>query len=65
LDSFYDLSGYSFGLGFRFSRYISLDLAYDSSSQNSEYSFLNIDGVDPAELEIKNDRFTTSLVVNF
>ena len=65
LDSFYDLSGYSFGLGFRFSKYISLDLSYDSSKQKDEYSFLNIDGVDPAELDIKNDRFTSSLVINF
>ena len=64
-DSSNDLNGYSLGLGFKFNRYFSLDLAYDHSSRSDQYQFLDIDGIEPAYLDIKNDRFTTSFVVTF
>ena len=63
--SAYDLNGYSLGLGFKITKYINLDFAYDSSSRSDQYAFLNIDGVEPAYIDIKNDRFTSSLVLVF
>jgi long-subunit fatty acid transport protein len=64
-DSSYDLNGYSLGLGFKITRHVNLDFAYDTSSHQDQYSFLNIDGVQPAYIDVKNDRFTSSLVLNF
>lgn len=61
----FDTTGYSLGLGLRFSRKVALDFAYDSSTLQDQYRFLHIDGVQPAELDIRNDRFTSSLVINF
>ena len=61
----FDLTGYSFGLGLRFSSRFALDFAYDHSSYADQYRFLNIDGVAPARLDVTNKRFTSSLVFNF
>jgi len=63
--SSYDLNGYSFGLGFKITRNVNLDFAYDSSSRADQYSFLNIDGVEPTYIDVKNNRFTSSLVLVF
>ena len=60
-----DLTGYSFGMGFKFNRYFTLDLAYDQSNRSDQYQFLDIEGMEPAYLDIKNQRFTTSFVVTF
>lgn len=64
-DSSFDVKGYSFGLGFRFNSFFKLDFAYDNTSYNDQYSFLNIEGVQPAFLDINNDRFTSSLTFTF
>ena len=64
-DSSFDLTGYSFGLGIKFTRYFKLDFAYDNSTNSGQYQFLNIDGVEPVNLEFDNTRFTSTLVVNF
>ena len=63
--STFDVTGYSFGLGIKFNNHVKLDLAYDNSSNSDQYSFLNIDGVEPAYLDIDNDRFTSTLVFSF
>ena len=60
-----DLTGYSVGLGFKFSDFIKLDLAYDNYSRGYQYGFLNIDGVDPAYIDQSNSRFTSTLIMNF
>ncbi len=36
----YDIKGYSFGLGIKFSRRFGMDFAYDNSSQRDEYALL-------------------------
>ena len=64
-DSSFDLTGYSFGLGVKFTRNLKLDFAFDKSSYSDQYQFLNIDGVEPAKLDHDNNRFTSTLVVNF
>ncbi len=60
-----NLSGYSLGLGIKFSRSIKLDFAYDNSSYNYQYQFLNIDEMQPANLEESNYRITSTLVFSF
>ena len=60
-----DLTGYSFGLGIQFNRMFKLDFAYDNSSYTSTYSFIDNIDVDPAKLDIDNNRFTSTLVINF
>jgi hypothetical protein len=64
-NSSFDITGYSLGLGIKFSPSVRLDFAYDHSSNSDEYQFLNINGVEPAELDYKNDRFTSTLVIGF
>lgn len=64
-DSSFDLTGYSVGLGIKFTNNFNLDLAFDNSSRNDSYRFLNLDGVTPASLEIDTKRFTSTLVFNF
>jgi long-subunit fatty acid transport protein len=61
----FDLNGYSFGLGIRFSPNFGLDFAYDTATYEDQYQFLDIPGVDPAQLDVTNSRFTSSLVINF
>ena len=61
----FDLNGYSFGLGIRFSPNFGLDFAYDRSTNRDQYRFLDIAGVEPAQLEVTNSRFISSLVFNF
>ena len=61
----YDVKGYSLGLGIKFSDRFALDFAYDNSAYKDEYRFMSADGVDPANLDITNNRFTSSLVVTF
>lgn len=64
-ESSYDLSGYSLGLGIRFSRLIGLDFAYDRATFEDQYSFLSIPGVDPARLDVTNTRFISTLLITF
>ena len=61
----FDLSGYSFGLGLRFTPNFGLDFAYDRATYEDQYQFLNIDGVEPARLDITNSRFISTLVLSF
>lgn len=63
-DSF-DLNGYSFGLGIRFSRFFGLDFAYDRSTYDDQYRFLDIPGVESAGLEVTNSRFVSTLLFSF
>lgn len=63
--SSFDQTGYSFGLGIKFTPFVKFDLAYDKASYNDSYRFLNIDQVDPASLDVTNSRFTSTLVINF
>jgi long-subunit fatty acid transport protein len=63
--SSFDLNGYSLGLGIRFSRNFGLDFAYDQSSYDDQYRFLNIPGVEPARLEVNNSRFISTLLLSF
>ena len=65
VDSSFDITGYSLGLGIQFNRIVKLDFAYDNSSFSDQYSFLNIDGVNPANIDINNDRFTTTFTISF
>lgn len=61
----YDTQGYSFGLGIKFSRSFGLDFAYDHSSYLDSYKFMSAPNVNPARLDVTNNRFTSSLVVSF
>ena len=63
--SSFDLNGYSLGLGIRFSRYFGLDFAYDQSSYDDQYRFLDIPGVEPATLQVTNSRFISTLLFSF
>jgi len=64
-DSSFDVTGYSFGLGIKFTPSVKLDFAYDNASNSDEYRFLNVDGAEPVELDYSNDRFTSTLVISF
>lgn len=64
-DSSLDVNGYSFGLGIKFNRLVKLDFAYDNTSYSQKYGFLNIEGVQPANIDVDNTRFTSTLVINF
>ena len=61
----YDVKGYSLGLGVKFSKRFGLDFAYDNSAYSEQYRFMTADGVNPANLDITNNRFTSSIVVSF
>lgn len=61
----FDTEGYSFGLGIKFSRRFALDFAYDNSSYQDQYRFINASGVAPARLDITNNRFISSLIFSF
>ena len=63
--SSFDLNGYSVGLGIRFSRNFGLDFAYDRSTYDDQYRFLDIAGVEPAGLEVTNSRFISTLLLSF
>jgi len=58
-----NISGYSLGVGLKFSGNTRLDFSYQNSTNTDVYNFLNVDGVEPANLDINNDRFTASLVI--
>ncbi len=58
-----NITGYSFGIGLKLKGGLKLDLAYQNSSNTDVYDFLNVDGADPVELDINNDRFTATLVI--
>lgn len=64
-DSTFDITGYSLGLGIQFNRLVKLDFAYDNSSYSDQYRFLNLDGVNPANIDINNDRFITTFSISF
>ena len=61
----YDTKGYSLGLGIKFSKRFGLDFAYDNSSYLDTYRFMSAEGANPAQLDITNNRFTSSLVLAF
>jgi long-subunit fatty acid transport protein len=65
LSTDYDIKGYSLGLGIKLTRRFALDFAYDNASYQDQYRFISAAGVNPAQLEITDNRFTSSLVVNF
>ena len=59
-----DLSGYSFGAGFKF-RGGKLDFSYQKSSNTAPYNFYpQYNQVQAAELDIDNSQFTATLVLN-
>ncbi len=60
-----DISSYSFGLGIQFNRFFKLDFAYDNSSHNTTYRFVENSDIDPAQLDFNSNRFTSTLVFNF
>lgn len=60
-----DLTGYSFGLGIKFSRTIRMDFAYDNFSNSYSYRFLNLQDVDPAVIDRDVYRISSALVVTF
>jgi len=53
------------GLGIKFSRQFGLDFAYDNSGYLDEYRFMSAEGAQPAQLDVTNKRFTSSLVFSF
>ncbi|MEN8186347.1 MAG: hypothetical protein ABFR05_04370 [Bacteroidota bacterium] len=60
-----DLSGYSLGLGIKFSRSVKLDFAYDSSEYNYQYAVQeNLDALS-ASINRKDYRVTSTLIVGF
>lgn len=61
----FDTTGYSFGLGIRLAKRFALDFAYDNYSYQDTYQFISAAGVNPAQLDVTNSRFTSSLVVSF
>lgn len=63
--SSFDTTGYSLGLGIKFSRNISVDFAYDKSTYDDQYYFLNIPGVNPSNLAFEDSRFTSTFSINF
>jgi long-subunit fatty acid transport protein len=60
-----NISGYSLGLGFKLNGGMKLDLAYQHRNNTDVYNFLNVDGADPVELDINNDKITATLVIGF
>ncbi|MDZ7613483.1 MAG: outer membrane protein transport protein [Flavobacteriaceae bacterium] len=60
-----DLTGYSLGLGIRFTRSVRLDLSYDQYNRDYTYQFLNIDIVNPAVIKEDTYRLNSSLVFSF
>jgi hypothetical protein len=52
-------------LGIRFTPNFGLDFSYDRSTNEEQYRFLDIAGVEPAQLDVTNSRFISSLVINF
>ena len=58
-----NISGYSLGIGLKFSGNTRLDFSYQNSKNTDVYNFLNVDGAEPANLDIDNDRFTATLVI--
>lgn len=61
----YDTTGYSLGLGIKFTRQFGLDFAYDNSGYIDQYRFMTAEGAQPARLDVTNKRFTSSLVFSF
>ena len=60
-----NITGYSVGIGFKLKGGMKFDLAYQNRSNTDVYNFLNVDGADPVELDINNDRFTATFVIGF
>lgn len=60
-----NISGYSLGLGFKLNGGMRLDLAYQNRNNTDVYNFLNVDGADPVELDINNDKITATFVIGF
>jgi long-subunit fatty acid transport protein len=58
-----NISGYSLGVGLKFSGNTRLDFSYQNSKNTDVYNFLNVDGAELANLDINNDRFTATLVI--
>ena len=60
-----NISGFSLGLGFKLNGGMKLDLAYLNRNNTDVYDFLNVDGADPVELDINNDKITATFVIGF
>ena len=60
-----NIIGYSFGIGFKMKGGIKLDIAYQNSTNTDVYNFLNVEGADPVELDINNDKITATFVIGF
>ena len=58
-----NIEGYSLGIGFKFNGNVKLDLAYQNTTNTDVYRFLDLNGVEPAELDLTNDKFTATLVI--
>ena len=58
-----NISGYSLGVGLKLNGNTRLDFSYQNSTNTDVYNFLNVDGAEPANLDINNDRFTATLVI--
>ena len=58
-----NIEGFSVGVGFKFNGNLKLDLAYQNTTNTDVYRFLDLDGVEPAELDLTNDKFTATLVI--
>lgn len=57
-----NISGYSLGIGFKFKGNMKLDLSYQNSKNTDVYNFLNVNGANPVELDINNDKFTATFI---
>lgn len=60
-----NISGYSLGLGFKLNGGMKLDIAYQNRNNTDVYNFLNVDGAEPVELDINNDKITATFVIGF
>jgi len=60
-----DITGYSFGLGFKFNSGMKLDFAYQNRQNTDVYNFLNVDGAEPVELDFNNHRISATFVIGF
>ena len=58
-----DLTGYSFGIGFKFGNNTKLDLAYQNTERQDLFKFQDVPNADPANIDLTNDKFTATLVI--
>jgi len=58
-----DLTGYSFGIGFKFGNNTKLDLAYQNTERQDLFKFQDVTNAEPANIDLTNDKFTATLVI--